>query len=394
MPSRSTLATDALDLRACTPPALSTRILLFDTSAHSAPWPLFLEDLENLAGHNPERIRHAFVDEAEFLCRRSIPTRIATRALDWLTMKVRSHRCKAWAYRAAATVLRYQRHPVSSSDLNRALAARAIRFRPDLVVILMGFHIAPEVLAAIRCQTGAVLVNYATDDPFNRRLGTPELIQSIPQYDLFASTKRAIKADLVGAGARDVRYFRFGYKPTVHYPEPPATASERERFDAEVAFVGEGDADRRPFFEALIEAIPHLRLALYGGLWNQDRRLRKYFRGSVRGRDYRMALGGARIVVNLVRRENRDDHVMRTFEAPACGAFVLHERTESHLEIFEEGREAAFFDSREELVDKVRYYLAHDRERERIRQAGHIRTVTEGHSYGHRLQEIIHTALS
>jgi hypothetical protein len=366
---------------------------LFDTSAHSAPWPLFLEDLQTLARHKPERLRYAFVDEAEFLCRRSLSTRIATRTLDWVTMKVRNHRCKAWAYRAAATVLRYRRHPVSSAALNRALAARAIDFRPDLVVILMGFHISPQVLAEIRSQTGAMLVNYATDDPFNRRLGTPELIRSIPQYDLFASTKRAIKEDLARAGARDVRYVRFGYKPSVHYPEPPRTASECQRFDADVAFVGEGDADRLPFFEALIEAIPDLKLALYGGLWNQDRRLRRYFRGSVRGRDYRMALGGAKIVVNLVRRENRDDHVMRTFEAPACGAFVLHERTESHLEIFDEGREAAFFDSGEELVDKVRYYLGHDHEREQIRQAGHVRTVTEGHSYSHRLQEIIHTAL-
>jgi spore maturation protein CgeB len=308
-------------------------------------------------------------------------------------MKVRSHRNRALAYQAATSILRYRRHPVSSEDLNYTLAERAIAFRPNLVVVLMGFHIAPEVLAHIKDKTGAVLVNYATDDPFNRRLRTPELIRSIPHYDLFASTKRAIMPDLRTAGACAVSYVRFGYKPSAHFPEPPMRESEREQFGAEVAFVGEGDASRRPFFEALIESIPNLNLALYGGLWNRERRLRKYFRGSVRDRDLRMAFSGAKIVVNLVRRENRDDHVMRTFEAPACGAFVLHERTQSHLEIFKEGHQAAFFESTEELVDKVRYYLAHDRERERIQQSGHQRTVTAGHSYRHRLEEIIHGAL-
>ena len=38
-----------------------------------------------------------------------------------------------------------------------------------------------------------------------------------------------------------------------------------------------------------------------------------------------------RLAVNLVRAQNRDDHVMRSFEGPACGAFMLNERTEYRL---------------------------------------------------------------
>jgi spore maturation protein CgeB len=106
-----------------------------------------------------------------------------------------------------------------------------------------------------------------------------------------------------------------------------------------------------------------------------------------------MALGGAKIGVNLIRRETRDDHVMRTFEGPACGAFMLNERTDEHLELFEEGTEATYFASPEELVDKVRYYLAHDSERERIRAAGHAKIVASSHTYKNRLIEILQAAL-
>jgi hypothetical protein len=363
--------------------------LLFDTTAHAAPWPLFLEDLRHLADQCPSRIRWSFVDEGRFLVQRSLANRVATRILDWVTMNIRNRRRRAIAYRAAARILRYRRHPVSSAALNHELIREAVAFRPHLLVVLMGFHIAPGVLAAIRRETGAIAVNYATDDPFNPRTGTPELLRSIPEYDLYATTRRAVMPDLKRAGVRDMRYVRFGYKSSVHFPDPPVVQNEWKRFGADVAFAGEADADRLPFFKSLVGAIPDLNLALYGGLWNRDRQLGRYFRGTVRDRDFRMALGGAKIVVNLIRRENRDDHVMRTFEGPACGAFMLHERTDSHLEVFQEGREAAFFESSDELIDKVRYYLTHEHEREQIRQAGHVRTLSGGNSYRDRLEEIL-----
>jgi hypothetical protein len=369
------------------------RILLFDTTAHSLPWPLFLEDLQQLSRERPHGFTFTFVDEAKFLRRRTVALRLATRGLDWLTLNLRKKRHRAIAYGLASNLFHYRRHPVFESDLNCELVDRAISCKPDLVLVLMGFHIAPGSLAAIKAATRATTVNYATDDPFNPRIGTRNLLESIPSYDLYACTKRAIMEDVSRAGCNNVRYVRFGYKPSVHFPDPPQSAEELRNFGADVAFVGEGDADRLPFFTILVDAIPNLNLALYGGLWNLRSSTRRYFRGGVRGRQFRMALGGAKIAVNLVRRENRDDHVMRTFEGPACGAFMLNERTDDHLDMFKEGHEAAYFSSAEELVDKVQYYLTHDTERERIRRAGHVRTLTAGHSYRHRLEEIIDTAL-
>jgi hypothetical protein len=369
------------------------RILVFDTSAHSLPWPLFLEELGDLVRESPSRYAYTFVDEAQFLRPRSLTTRLVTRVLDWTTMNIADGRRRALAYRAATRVLHYRRHPVSYRDLNRELLEQACSFTPDMVLIVMGFHIDPGTLAAIKEETKAVLVNYATDDPFNGRVGTPQLMKSIPLYDLYLCTKRAIMDDVARAGCRDVRYLRFGFKPRVHFCEIPQTADELKRFAADIAFVGEGDADRLPYFLTLAKELPDVNLALYGGLWNRHPATRRYFRGNVRGRDFRMALGGAKIAVNLIRRENRDDHVMRTFEGPACGAFMLNERTDEHLKLFEEGSEAAYFGSAEELVDKARYYLAHDNERERIRAAGYARVMASGHAYKNRLIDILNAAL-
>jgi spore maturation protein CgeB len=177
----------------------------------------------------------------------------------------------------------------------------------------------------------------------------------------------------------------------VHFPETPATPDEARRFASDVVLVGGADRDRIADLEPLL-GLPDVSLALYGGYWNRHPRFRPYARGFVAGRSYRLALSGARIGLCVVRRANRDQHSMRSFEIPACGTFMLAERTEEHLAVFRENEEAAFFSSRDELLDKVRYYLAHDDERRRIARAGYVKVTAGGHTYRDRLREIVHAA--
>jgi spore maturation protein CgeB len=271
---------------------------------------------------------------------------------------------------------------------NRDLIDLAVRFQPEVVLITKGSFIRPDTLKKIKQRTAAILVNYATDDPFNRKTSGRDIVDGIPFYDFYICSKRAIMDDVRRAGCPNVSFLPFGYEPTIHFPEAAATPEEAERYSSDVAFIGGADADRHPFFEALVDAIPSLKLHLYGGYWDRHPRLRKYHRGFALGREYRLVMGGAKIAPCLVRRANRDGHVMRTFEVPACGAFLLAERTDEHLEFFSESREMACFSTPDELVEKVRYYLSHEEERADIARAGHVRCVPAC-SYDNRLKEIL-----
>ncbi len=78
---------------------------------------------------------------------------------------------------------------------------------------------------------------------------------------------------------------------------------------------------------------------------------------------------------------------LREFEAPMSGAFYLTEWLEELERHFAVGSEIACFRSREELVERCRYYLAHDAERERVRRAGHERARRD-HTWQRRFQDL------
>jgi spore maturation protein CgeB len=343
------------------------RILYAETTAYAPSSAHFIEALHASAARGEHEFR--FLDEADFIkSSRSIAERIADRV-------------------AGRPLSGYQ-------QLNRAMVELAAAFSPDMILIGKGRWFTPAAIEAAAKVSGAMLVNWATDDPFNRIDSSRELLKSIPLYDLYVCTKKNIMADVRRAGCANVAYVRFGYKPEVHFPELPANDEERERYACDVMFIGGCDPHRSAYFEALIRAMPELKLRLYGMYWERVRALRPYARGFAVARDYRLAIGGAKIAVNLVRRANRDDHVMRTFEIPACGGFMLTERSSTHEELFAEDNEAAFFGSPDEFVAKVRSYLGRDEDRARIAAAGY-RKITHGrHSYGDRLVEIIQLAQS
>jgi spore maturation protein CgeB len=287
-----------------------------------------------------------------------------------------------------------RRRPLSYWSFNRSLIDTACDFRPDVMLVTKGSYISPRTLATIKQRTSTVLINYATDDPFNASVSTPDLVAAIPHYDVYACTKRAIMADVRSSGCSHAVYVPFAYEPELHFPEMPRCQTELETFACDLAFAGGMDGDRIDMLGPLRTSIPELRLNLYGGYWNRHRQFRRFYRGFVIGRSYRLALGAAKMVLCLVRRANRDGHSMRSFEVPACGGFMLAERTEEHLELFEEDKEAAYFDCPEELVDKVRYYSTHDSERGRIAGAAHKRAISSKWSYRDRLLEMLHAVRS
>jgi spore maturation protein CgeB len=279
--------------------------------------------------------------------------------------------------------------PWDVTGVNRRLRAAGPGFVPDVAWFEKGDVIEPGTLRALRARwPRAVLTNYSGDDMFNPRNQTWQWRAGLGLYDVFVTTKRHNVPELQAAGARSVVHVDKGFDPFVHRPLP-VTEETRARFGGDIGFVGWPEAPR---------CASMLHLARHGipvrvwGPWPRHRALHPNLRIEGRplwGDDYAAALSSFRINLCFLRKANRDRHTTRSVEIPACGGFMLAERTDEHLALFEEGVEAAYFSSDDELLEKARYYLAHEEERARIAEAGRGRCWRDGYSYEHRLRAVL-----
>jgi O-antigen biosynthesis protein len=83
-----------------------------------------------------------------------------------------------------------------------------------------------------------------------------------------------------------------------------------------------------------------------------------------------------------------DDLNMRTFEAMASGSMLMTNWIPTIEEHFEDGKHLVLYRNDDEMVEKARYYLEHDEERERIAQAGY-EEVMKNHTIDKRVETML-----
>ena len=97
------------------------------------------------------------------------------------------------------------------------------------------------------------------------------------------------------------------------------------------------------------------------------------------------------INLDIGRLYQSDIVTMRVFDVMACGGFVIAQHSDELGDLFEVGVEVESWSTREELVDKVRHYLAHPQQAQEIAQRG--RAVVEArHRVGHRVERMLDVA--
>lgn len=81
----------------------------------------------------------------------------------------------------------------------------------------------------------------------------------------------------------------------------------------------------------------------------------------------------------------------RIFEVPMAGGFLLTDYAPELENFFTIGEELVCYEGLDDAVEKIRYYLAHEGEREQIAQAGHKRAL-EQHTWQCRLADVLEEA--
>ena len=95
----------------------------------------------------------------------------------------------------------------------------------------------------------------------------------------------------------------------------------------------------------------------------------------------------SKINLNVSLRSIKSGMPLRIFDIMGAGGFLLSNYQSDFLDYFIPGEDFAFYDSQNDLLDKINYYLHHEDERIQMAASAHDK-IARAHSFVHRIKEM------
>lgn len=97
---------------------------------------------------------------------------------------------------------------------------------------------------------------------------------------------------------------------------------------------------------------------------------------------------GSKINLNISLRSIKSGIPLRAFDIMGCGGFLLTNYQSDFLDDFIPGEDFVYYDSDEDMIRKITYYLSREEERQAIASRG-FQKVQERHTFLHRIPEML-----
>ncbi|NQX44490.1 glycosyltransferase [Paenibacillus tritici] len=290
-------------------------------------------------------------------------------------------------------------HPCESFSLRSGLDALKLKqqsLQPDLILVLAGLKITTPMLEFIQ-QTKGKSAIWLTEDPYYMDW----TVSLAPYFDYIFTIDQAALEQYRQLGHPHVYHLPLGTDPGLFHPSEVS-----EEYRSDICLVGVPYSNRIELIEFLLQRTDY-RLQIVGRGWG------RYYNEWMKQPGQTVALvnawvkpetavnyyNGAKIVLNIHRlsdekyNRNRAGIIAksinnRTFDAAGCEAFQLTDYKAELNQHFEEGSEMISYQNKEELLEKIHYYMVHDDERRQIAVAARQRVVT-AHTFGHRIDHLL-----
>ncbi|WP_289055257.1 CgeB family protein [Carboxylicivirga marina] len=212
--------------------------------------------------------------------------------------------------------------------------------------------------------------------------------QSLNLYDYAVTTKAyELKNFEQYLNADKVIYATQGFDTDLHKPLTPF-----EHKKAGVLFIGHHEKEREEVLQKLIDE--DIAVCIAGIKWqsfadkNKTKTKFKYLGNGIYGKDYVKTLSAYQFSWGSVSKWIPELHTTRTFEIPACGTALITERNNETSSFFKDD-EAIFYDSLDDMIEKIRYYQNHPQELQQLTQKGTQRVHNDGRDYESILRKVL-----
>jgi len=276
------------------------------------------------------------------------------------------------------------RRPLRLGEFSAATVELCARESPDIMIAL-GAALSQSAVQKVT-GLGIPCIAFCSDDPWNKAVSGKWHMAALPAYHAIFTPRRSNIEDFRALGCHTVHYLPFGFDDRLFFPP----AERRQAADWDVLFVGGADRDRVAFMSEFLRC--GLSTALAGRYWDRFQETRAHSIGVKSPEELNDMTAGSKVNLCLVRRANRDGHVMRSFEIAAAGGCMLAEDTEEHREIFGgDGEAVVYFRTPAEAAERSLYLLANPAERNRLSAAVRTRVGTPKNTYRARLLAMLET---
>jgi len=279
-----------------------------------------------------------------------------------------------------------------SRSFNRHLETAVLQSKAPVLLLFKGEFVMPETIHALR-QKGVRVACFYPDNPFPpHSCNRPEALPAARETDLYLVWSELLVRQLKDAGVSNPVFLPFAWDPIV-FPfeevQPPGSWPG-------ALFLGGWDKERE---ELLEELACHVPLRIYGpGYWGTRTRLRSRVRECWQGTALLMADAARKIresavCINPLRKQHTidgkpDGLIMRHFEVPGAGGFLLSTRSGGATNLFPEGETGEYFSDVAECIEKAKFYIANDSARRQLAERAHG-AVAAYHQYTDRARQIV-----
>lgn len=148
----------------------------------------------------------------------------------------------------------------------------------------------------------------------------------------------------------------------------------KKKYD--VSFIGSSLAPRIPVMKYLIDK--KVNVGLWGHGWINYPEFKKVYKGIPNGEEFAKIVNQSKINISFSKNDVGEPHFKaRVLECAATKSFQLIDYFPGYLKYFKENEEIVMFKDKEDLTNKIKYYLSHEKEREEIAEKAYRKTIEE-----------------
>ncbi len=286
----------------------------------------------------------------------------------------------------------------SAEDPHNELLAVVDDFKPDLHIVYGGELYTPGLIRRVRAKGAYSVLWYPEVTP----KPLPEVVELGCAHDMFFTMAQGLVGQFRSAGIDNAEWLPEAMEPSI-YEYDSITDIDRKLFTCDVTLVGKLESDNPAYMERwkLVKRIvdENLNIKWWGPRIHRkigtfvlglllSKVSRAYGGRFVWNETYAKAIHLSKVFIARDAYPNvRLSMSSRMFTAMGLGAFYITFPTSGMEEMFEPGVELVTFDTPDDMIDKMRYYLDHDDEREAIAEAGRKKTLSQ-HTYQHRFERM------